>query len=93
MFESGVINRFNKMSTGKMRKKSMNLYPDRFSKSGETEIKQFIGKLSQSTKRNNQCTTRNVIEGERPVKISHQCIYHSKKSLLIVIQLKTGSNF
>ena len=47
MFQVGVINNSNKFSAGKMRENLLDFYPDRFSIPGETEIKQFIGKLSQ----------------------------------------------
>ena len=52
MFESGVVNSSNKMNAGKMKKKLITLYPDQFAIPGETEIKQFIGKLSQTAKKN-----------------------------------------
>ena len=51
MFQAGVINNSNKMSAGKMRENLLDMYPDRFSIPGETEIKQFIGKLSQQYKK------------------------------------------
>ena len=51
MFQAGVINNSNKMSAGKMRENLLDIYPDRFSIPGETEIKQFIGKLSQQSKK------------------------------------------
>ena len=39
IFESGVVNSSSKMSASKMREKSMNLNPARFSKTIVTEIK------------------------------------------------------
>ena len=38
------------MNAGKIRDNLINLYPGRFSIPGETQIKQFIGKLSQKVK-------------------------------------------
>jgi len=59
MFEIGVRNSANKMSAGKMRENLMNKYPGRFSIPGETDIKQFIGKLSQKGKKQIQSKTGN----------------------------------
>ena len=50
MFEAGIRNSSSKMSAGKMRDNLLNLYPGRFSIPGETQIKQYIGKLSQQEK-------------------------------------------
>jgi len=47
----GVQYSYNKMSAGKMRENLIATYPDRFSIPGETQIKQFINKLSESQKR------------------------------------------
>jgi len=51
MFGAGAANSSNKMSAGKMREVLIEKYPCRFSLPGETEIKQFIGKLSQQDKK------------------------------------------
>ena len=50
MFQVGMKNSANKMNAGKMRDNLINLYPGRFSIPGETQIKQFIGKLAQQEK-------------------------------------------
>ena len=51
MYQEGVRNSSAKMSAGKMRENLLSMYPDRFSIPGETEIKQFIGKLTQTNKK------------------------------------------
>ena len=51
MFLMGVQYSYNKMSAGKMRENLMATYPDQFSIPGETQIKQFINKMSESQKR------------------------------------------
>ena len=50
MYQKGVRNNSSKVSAGKMRENLLNMYPGRFSIPGETEIKQFIGKLTQTNK-------------------------------------------
>ena len=50
MYQIGVTNNSSKMSAGKMRENLLNMYPGRFSIPGETEIKQFIGKVTQTNK-------------------------------------------
>ena len=65
MFESGVVNSSNKMSAGKMRENLIALYPDRFSIPGETEIKQFIGKLSQTAKKNKSSSAKKSNRGRK----------------------------
>ena len=51
MFQMGVQYSYNKMSAGRMRENLRSTYPDRFSIPGETQIKQFINKMSESQKR------------------------------------------
>ena len=51
MFGAGAANSSNKMSADRMREILIEKYPCRFSLPGETEIKQFIGKLSQQDKK------------------------------------------
>ena len=51
MFQMGVEYSYNKMSAGKMREHLQQLHPDCFSIPGETEIKQFINKMSEAQKR------------------------------------------
>ena len=46
MFQMGVEYSYNKMSAGKMREQLQASHPDSFSIPGETEIKQFINKMS-----------------------------------------------
>ena len=50
MFVLGIKNNSKKINAGKMRDNLINLYPGRFSIPGETQMKQFIGKLSQHKK-------------------------------------------
>ncbi len=54
MFEVGIENSSNKMNAAKMRDNLITLYPGRFSIPGETQIRQFIGKLSQQQKDKNK---------------------------------------
>ena len=65
MFESGVVNSSNKMSAGKMRENLITLYPDRFSIPGETEIRQFIGKLSQISKKKQTSSEKKSNRGRK----------------------------
>ena len=51
MFNAGIDVSSNKMSEGKMCERLQLLYPGRFSIPGETEIKQYIGTLSQQGKK------------------------------------------
>ena len=51
MFQMGVQYSYNKMSAGRMRENLRSTYLDRFSIPGETQIKQFINKMSESQKR------------------------------------------
>ena len=50
MYQKGVRKNSSKMSAGKMRENLLNMYPRRFSIPCETEIKQYIGKLTQTNK-------------------------------------------
>ena len=50
MYQKGVRNDSSKMSAGKMRENLLNMYAGKFSIPGETEIKQFIGKVTQANK-------------------------------------------
>ena len=65
MFEAGIRNSSTKMSAGKMRDNLLKLYPGRFSIPGETQIKQYIGKLSQQqkSKANNKNSTKKSNRG------------------------------
>ena len=65
MFESGVVNSSNKMSAGKMIENIITLYPDQFSLPGEIKIKQFIGKLSQTAKKNKSSSNKKSNRGRK----------------------------
>ena len=58
MFQMGVEYSYNKMSAGKMREHLQTSHPESFSIPGETEIKQFINKLSEQMKRNQSVDPR-----------------------------------
>ena len=67
MFESGTVNSSNKMSAGKMRENLMNLYPHQFDIPLEMDIKQFIGKLHQSAKKEQSSFDKKHNRGRKSV--------------------------
>ena len=60
MYQKGMRNSSSKMSAGKMRENLLSMYPGRFSIPGETKIKQFIGKLTQTNKANDPLKSKST---------------------------------
>ena len=86
MYQEGVRNNSAKMSAGKRREKLLSMYPNRFSIPGETEIKQFIGKLTQTNK-NYDLLNKSQLEVER-LAMERDLGMHHFKILSIKIHLK-----
>ena len=64
-FESGIVSSSNKMGAGKMRENLMNLYPHQSYIPLEMEIKQFIGKLRQSAKKEQSSSDKKHNRGRK----------------------------